>query len=207
MSVLIKSCADLYASAPDAERLIERAARVCYDSKPSQDVTERREFLRRLIKAGHLSPFEHASATFIVVCSRACAQQLTRHRHMSFTMQSQRYVTAEPVMAMAGSDIDRINNTADGGMLRDGLLASFVAYNRCIEVGMKREDARAVLPNAAATMLWVTANFRTWREFIEKRALNKHAQAEIRSIAKQVAIALCSVAPSCFEDLCNVEDV
>ena len=50
------------------------------------------KFLQRIINRGHLSVIEHASATFrINEISRACANQLVRHRHFSFSQKSQRY--------------------------------------------------------------------------------------------------------------------
>jgi flavin-dependent thymidylate synthase len=80
---------------PGAEALIAQCARVSHRSEgrgPESD----RALIRRLISLGHESVLEHAVATFeISGISRACANQLTRHRLASFVQESQRYVNTE----------------------------------------------------------------------------------------------------------------
>jgi len=50
------------------------------------------------MQPGHYGPFEHPSATFAAEgMSRACMAQLTRHRHVSFDVQSMRYVAFDEV--------------------------------------------------------------------------------------------------------------
>ena len=80
---------ELLALTPDAERVIGQAGRTCYLSFERMAEGSQQEFIRRLIKMGHESPLEHASATFrIRNCSRAMTHQLVRHRLMSVSQQS-----------------------------------------------------------------------------------------------------------------------
>jgi len=58
-------------------------------------------------------------------------------------------------------------------------------YNNMLSVGAKPEDARAVLPNACHTEFVVTANFRAWNEFLQKRT-DRAAQGEIRELASTI---------------------
>ena len=62
-----------------------------------------------------------------------------------------------------------------------------------------RQAARAVLPNAAETKIFVTGNVRAWRHFIEMRA-SPFADAEIRELALQVLAILQEESPLMFGD-------
>jgi thymidylate synthase (FAD) len=62
-----------------------------------------------------------------------------------------------------------------------------------------RQAARSVLPNAAATKIVVTGNARAWRHFIEQRG-SRHADAEIRRLARLVWEPLHHAAPNLFGD-------
>ena len=74
-------------------------------------------------------------------------------------------------------------------------------YKQLRERGIPKEDARFVLPNATATRIVVTMNFRSWRHFIKVRALDPHSQWEIRELANRILDELYKVAPSVFQDL------
>ena len=68
--------------------IAEQAASVCYDSKP----TENLKIVKQCIASRHMSVLEHVSFTFhIQGISRACLAQLSRHRHISLSVRSQRY--------------------------------------------------------------------------------------------------------------------
>jgi len=71
------------------------------------------------------------------------------------------------------------------------------AYNSLMRLGMKKEDARMVLPNAATTQLVVTGNFQSWLDFINLRT-NKAAQWEIREVALEIERQLSEQCPNVF---------
>lgn len=74
-------------------------ASICYGRQSARNPEA---LVRKLYESGHHSVFEHLNFTFLVEgISRVCAQQLTRHRHLSFTMRSQRY-TAESEADFSG---------------------------------------------------------------------------------------------------------
>ena len=77
---------------------------------------------------------------------------------------------------------------------------AWFAYRKLQEFGLKNEIARYVLPNACCTKITVTADFRAWRNFLKLR-LSKRAQHEIRDLANVILDKLVEIAPSCFEDL------
>jgi len=66
---------------------------------------------------------------------------------------------------------------------------------------LKPEDARYVLPNATKTELAVTFNCRQWRHVFRERALNSHAQGEIRGIFSAILVDLKERLPAIFGDL------
>ena len=74
------------------------------------------------------------------------------------------------------------------------------AYVRLRELGVRKEDARFVLPNAASTRIVATMNFRTLRHFFSVRC-HGAAQWEIRALALEMLRQVHALAPSVFGDL------
>ena len=196
---------ELVASTPNPELVIANAARTCYDSK-EKDLESSRKMIRAIVKSGHESCVEHATATFrLSDVSRVLTHELVRHRLLSFSQRSQRYVKEnEPSYVIPDVLVD--DNTANQKMLlaRDifekAMQSAWDAYSLLLSYGLKPEDARFVLPNACATEIVVSGNFREYRNFLKLR-LSPRAQWEIREAAYIILDKLYDIAPSCFEDL------
>ncbi|MFH0778076.1 MAG: FAD-dependent thymidylate synthase [Candidatus Eisenbacteria bacterium] len=188
---------ELISVTPDAERVIEAAARTCYDTTDRMSSSDTRLFLKRLFEAGHYSVFEHASATFKVSgISRACSHQLVRHRLASYSQRSQRYVfEKEPSYVEPPSLGKRGQETTQ--VFAEAMRKAWEAYSRLLSLGVRKEDARYVLPNACATELVMSANFREWLHILQER-LAPDAQWEIRDMCFLVHQRLKGVAPSVF---------
>ena len=171
---------------PGPESLCAQAAAICYRSEPSTKV------LRHCLEAGHLSIFEHASATFrIEGISRVTSHQLVRHRiGWIYSQVSQRYTgcSRKEVVIPEGLD-ERFYNA---------IYAAYDAYEAMISDGVPKEDARYILPNAAQTDLIVTANFRALLHFFELR-LCLRAQWEIRELAEEMWQECRKIAPVVFK--------
>ena len=155
------------------------AAGMCY-GKPEPSAKR----VRRCAKAGHMSVFEHASATFIVEgISRACLAQLTRHRIASYSVTSQRYCE------VGGNDWyvtpPSVVGTDAESRFRAQTSDAMWSYRAAIDEGMKPEDARYLLPEATKTSLVMTINARSLQNLLTLR-LDSHAQWEIRSLAAEV---------------------
>ncbi|MEI6169319.1 MAG: FAD-dependent thymidylate synthase [bacterium] len=188
---------ELLAITPDAERVIEIAARTCYQSGDKMVPEKMGELLPKLIAMGHESPFEHAYATFrISDVSRAMTHQLVRHRLLSVSQKSQRYVSEStfgwvvPPAVQAGDQAEYVKDMAT---IRD-------MYAKWKGKGLKSEDARFVLPNACTTELVVSANFREWRHVFHVRC-HRRAQWEIRDVCLLILKALNHQAPHVFADI------
>jgi len=186
---------DCYPDNPNpTEALIEHAGRVCYRS-----TGESAKFIEKRIAAGHESIIEHASATFeISGISRACSHQLVRHRIASYSQESQRYVDMEMFHAIIPQSVADSQEAKD--IWYDVILAIRDAYNRLRSLDIPKEDARFLLPNATATRLVMTMNFRELRHFFSVR-LQPAAQWETRGVAAEMLRTMLEEAPAVFGDL------
>ena len=189
---------ELLAITPDAEKLIEKAGRTCYLSfdKITEDSTEK--FIRMLVKSGHESVLEHAYATFrISGGSRAFTHQIVRHRICSFSQQSQRYVDEKGFEVVTPYSIEE--NKEAKKLFDDFIKNAKDTYIKLQSLGIRKEDARFVLPNAVESEIVISANFREWRHVLKERC-DKSAQWEIREIALEILRILKKHAPVIFED-------
>lgn len=166
----------------DPMALAELAASVCYDSKP----TERCGIVRQCIASGHMSVLEHVSFTFhIQGISRACLAQLSRHRHISLSVRSQRYCREDNFQFVNPFILGKFNEFMEEARSH---------YVDMVNSGAAPEDARAVLPNACCTELYMTANARALVEMSHLRMCNR-AQREIRAMFKKIRNCLRHVSP------------
>jgi len=74
------------------------------------------------------------------------------------------------------------------------------AYRALRELGVRKEDARFVLPNATATRIVVTMNFRELLHVFRLR-INPAAQWEIREVCVRMLECVYLIAPNVFGDL------
>lgn len=215
---------------------VERCGRVCYRSEDriTEDSADR--FVSMICRNRHESVLEHATVTVIIVCSRACSHQLVRHRIAAYSQASMRYINygkdnnlkiiCPPSVGLAPGTYFYDDRPLYGGWFkhREGpiladrisegdqvawlslIRACYGEYKRELSIGMKPEDARYVLPNATMTELATTFNLRQWRHVFRERALNKHAQWEIRSIFSNILEDLAARLPAVFADLVEVSD-
>lgn len=201
MSVNVKL---LYCT-PNPERAIATAARLCYAPIGAEELIETmsdeevQKILNIVLRSGHFSTLEHASFTFAAEdLSRACTHQLVRHRLASYNQQSQRYVgfdntsiiTIEPDTIKENTEADAVFNSA--------MNEAKLAYTKLVELGIPKEDARFVLPNAAETKIVITMNARELMHFFSIRCCNR-AQWEIRDLAWQMLKLAQEQAPNVFK--------
>ena len=198
-----------------AELVVESAGRLCYVSFGTGRSTLP-EYVANILASRHGSVLEHAVWGFIFTgISRSLTHELVRHRAgTAYSQLSQRYVDegkAKFVMppAIQGHPEEEARWTQE--VAED--LANYVervermmAWPQFQEIKSRterrklvREAARANLPNATETMIFVTGNARAWRNIIELR-VSSHAEAEIRRLQYKVALVLLKEAPHIFGD-------
>lgn len=175
---------------PNALERIGRYAGICYNSK-----TDTASCIKRALHckdSGHLSTLRHAHATFHVSgISRICSHQFVRSKHLDFLQMSQRYVKQV--------DASFVQPTRNG-LYEDVFDYCMLAYNKLLEQGVKKEDARFVLPEATTTELIVTGNLQAWLDFINLRS-GKDAQWEIRNVAIEINNILAQECDGLFEEI------
>ena len=208
----------------DAETLTVYAGRSCYESwsRPNEKTREDKDYLRRtLFEQGHFSILEHATATFYITgVSRALTHELIRHRHLSYSQLSQRFVDeseANIVIPPAIRSAKEINETHYDEELGWGVIGAadnlkvmggiaIAAYTELVKElqeteGLSRkqarEAARAVLPNMVETRIVVTGNMRAWHEVIARRTA-PDADAEFQQVAGMIRDELQKLAPEVF---------
>jgi len=187
---------------PNAEINIERAMRVCHGGDCDPNGTVNKTFVQNIIKLGHESPLEHSLVTFkITGVSRALTHQLVRHRIASYTQKSQRYCKEDPFEYVIPPEIEKDPETKE--IFEKHIEKCLDSYRQLIAHNIKREDARYVLPNACCSDIYVTMNFRELRSFFKLRC-ERHAQWEIRSLAKKMLSMVYDRFPVVFEDLYNM---
>ncbi len=142
---------------------------------------------------------DHGSACFLFEgVSRACTHQLVRHRLASFSQESQRYVELQKGGWKAVAP-PRVQAVPEAQALLDRSWQQMQEnYQALRALGIRKEDARFLLPNAAETRIVTAMNFRAWQHFLWLRAVDKAAQWEIRRMGLQVLRMLYAVAPAVF---------
>lgn len=196
------------------EKLVEVAGRLCYKSyarpRPGGNAT----YLKHILEVGHGSVIEHAVFNFIITgVSRSFTHELVRHRAgWAYSQRSQRFVDegdcsfVEPDPIAEDPELHRIwleavtASHAAYARLAEGLADRFAGIeDKTLRRKKAREAARSVLPNATETQIFVTANARALRHFIEARG-DAHADAEIRKVAVAMLVILQAESPNLFGD-------
>ena len=225
-SPVIEKYMSLDPGAGDAQQLTEFSGRACYQSfhKPNPATATNAGYISRTLhEQKHFSIAEHASATFYITgVSRALTHELIRHRHLSYSQLSQRFVDESEASivippAVTESTATVVYDTEDFRDDLDGSLTealewwaqdALLNYEEIVEAlqgeglprKQAREAARAVLPNMIETRIVVTGNLRAWYEVIDRR-IQPDADAEIQQLSRMLLKQLLTIAPDVFEPL------
>lgn len=205
-----------------AEMLNEVAGRTCYMSF-GKGRKSNREYLENILSSKHGSVLEHAVWSFLITgVSRSLTHELVRHRAgFGFSQLSQRYVdesdacyVVPPLYQSNGALRQKWEQAVDAAQKAyEDLAEATAAFVQEQHPGMAprdrrkwaRQAARSVLPNACETKIFVTANSRAWRHFLELRG-SPHAETEIRLLAVELCGILRRESPNIFQDLEIIEE-
>lgn len=170
----------LKGSIEDMERNAVTAALTCHANTDKQ--VDGKDLLSRIIKAGHESILEHIYLTYSVKgLSRACLQELARHRHISLSVESTRHT------------LKKIINDPDGVyMLTDAIAPKYHgALHDFLEFAYENGDITAndelkyYLPEFWPTNLILTVNVRALRHILKLRTAPA-ALREFRDLARSL---------------------
>ena len=193
----------------NAEDLVAYCARVSNpDNQMSTETSEK--LLKYLIRENHWSPFEMVSVCMEIETTRDIARQILRHRSFSFQEFSQRYANPEDSLGWTNREArlqDKQNrqnsiDTEDDELQHDWLikqdkvkLASIQAYNWALEMGIAKEQARAVLPEGMMrSRLYMNGTLRSWLHYIDLRSAHG-TQKEHIEIAKACGVEIGKIFP------------
>lgn len=197
------------------ERLCEYAGRFCYDAFGSkQGRTDNFSYLQNIITSGHHSVLEHPHWSFMVCgVSRSLTHELIRHRHISISQESQRYVGMDHIRFVRPFHI--FPDTETYTLWIESCKAALASYeeigdnlemlfgpgpmNKSDKRKHMRQAARSVLPNCTETRFVMTANARTLRHIITLRG-GPGAEVEIRRFAYKLLAIMYPAAPNFFYD-------
>lgn len=213
----------------DAEFLVETAGRLCYMSFANPRPGGNKAYIKHLIEVGHGSVLEHAIFNLIFTgVSRSLTHELIRHRAgMSYSQLSQRYVDESDVAFVVPPALEEeVASCKDESRFvlgkyrgsgakwilgREADLEEYAAHVEYLTEKFgggtenrkkAREAARSVLPNCTETKIFVTANARALRHFVELRG-DLGADAEIRRLALAVLTTMRMRVPAIFGDYEN----
>jgi thymidylate synthase (FAD) len=195
----MKPTVKLISVTPDAEKHIAYCARV--SNPKNQENDNFSGLLKYCIKNQHWSIFEHAFLTVEINTSLAIATQILRHRSFTFQQFSQRYADSTelqlelPVPDLRKQDTKNRQNSTDdlGDYVKLGLQEeirkhfeySLKLYNKMLGVGVAKECARFVLPQATQTRLYMSGSLRSWMHYIDLRSAHG-TQAEHMEVAEAI---------------------
>ena len=176
---------------PNAEEFIGKCASICYDSSTDSGACVKRA--AACVNKGHLATLRFAHATFKVSgISRACSHQFVRSKHLDFLQRSQRYCSEEEV-----SFVIPYKTVDDCSAMHKHNAYCLDLYRKLLAAGVRKEDARFVLPEATCTSLIVTGNLQAWLDFINLRS-GKEVQWEIRQVALKIKELLHEQCPNIY---------
>ena len=166
-------------------------AAICYGSKPTEKMVSNLVHNQK-----HLAVLRFAYATVHVEgISIACQNQLVRSKHLDFMVESKRYVSANKgeFKFIYPDGIDQRTKLRMWEVWNNAIWT----YQDLLSLGVKKEDARAILPANTSTKMNITGNLQGWMDFMKLR-LNSHAQLEIRTLASKIYDLLSEVYPRVF---------
>jgi len=186
----------LISHTPYPEYQIIRAALSTRGIREMPPMLNKEKYLKNLLQKGHLSVFEFAYATFSIEgVSLVFLAQITRHRLASFAVKSHRYAKAYGFIIPP--EIQKnVELREKFASLLDGC---YSLYEEMVQKGIKKEDARFILPCALSTSMIMSANFREWLHILKLRTAPE-AQWEIREVCKEIGRQLYKIAPIVFEE-------
>ena len=205
-----------------AEILNEIAGRTCYMSF-GKGRKSNQEYLENILSSKHGSVLEHAVWNLLITgVSRALTHELVRHRAgFGYSQLSQRYVDESEARYVVPPRYQE--NEALRAQWQQTIESLRKAYVELADATAQyvqqkhpemeprdrrkwaRQAARSILPNACETKIFVTANSRALRHFLELRG-SPHADSEIRLLAVEVCRVLKQESPNLFHDIEVVDE-
>ena len=168
----------------------------CYGNNPHEDLEKVKARINRVANVSkHSSTVEHLSYSLdIDGISRACLQEVARHRLASYTVKSSRYtlqeLKKEAPFDVSNPDIDWVRAGKFLVIIGDDYVdySSVKALENLraiLELGVVNDKAKYCMPEAYKTSLVMTINARALQNFLNLRT-DSHALKEIQELARNM---------------------
>ena len=208
------------ASASDAD--VIWAARVSTAGEQSmeeigEDPVRSAGLINYLARERHGSPFEHTSMTFFISAPIFVFREFMRHRIASYNEESGRYRELKPVFYVPSKDrkLVQVGKTGaytfeDGtkeqfeittNSMKAAYVVAYDSYQKMLDAGVAREVARAVLPVATYSSMYVSMNARALMNFLSLRTSREsshfpsYPQREIEMVAEKMEAEFAKLMP------------
>jgi len=137
-------------------------------------------------KFKHASTLEHLTYNFdIDGISRACLQELARHRIASISVKSSRYTLKELKATETLEELKQFLVTTKDALVDDICLGNLHGVRKALQAGKSNDIAKYCLPEAYKTSLVWSVNARSLQNFLSLRT-DKAALWEIRDLANEI---------------------
>jgi len=164
--------------------LAAKAAKLCIGKDWEGD--DEAAYLKTLIQRGHESVLEHVVYVFEVTgLSRACLQQLARHRHISLSVKSTRWALDKHGDHYAPPEINNLQDAATFDQYADAEINAAMEMKRTYG----NDVAKYLLPECVTTDLILTVNLRELRHIYKLRT-GRTAMLEFQHLAKALVACL-----------------
>jgi thymidylate synthase (FAD) len=196
-----------------ADYAIVQAARVSYGNG-TKSVNEDRGLIRYLMRHVHTTPFEMVEFKFSVKLPIFVARQWIRHRMSSTNEYSGRYsvmkdefyrpdvdnVRKQSKINKQGGDtqVDQETTKDFLAYLDEMCIRAYQVYEKYLEEGISREQARMILPLNLYTEWYWKIDLHNLFHFLGLRC-DKHAQWEIRVFAEAMLALIQPIVPVAVE--------
>jgi thymidylate synthase (FAD) len=189
-------------------------AALVYDEFDTITLPQARHYklVDEMVKAGHFGCLDYNIVTFKIDCPIFVARQIMRSSNMNFNEISGRYLEFYPLFygpREFHTDVKRkeLGNAPepveDQESLRhiyvDACKSAYETYSIMLAHGVRKEQARMVLPLNAYTSFWMSGRLSDWLHFLNLR-LDSHAQAETQYVASLIFDNVHSAYPKTVEN-------
>ncbi len=201
-----------------SETTIVNAARVSFGKLKSTMEERDVALLKYLIENRHTSPLEHLVFTFSIHCPLFIRGQWHRHRTWSYNEISRRYTEIDlefytpgklrkqaETNRQASVDSPDFDDATYLEMIRKQNVDSLALYNKLLDGGVCREQARGVLPQNMMVTFWGTVDLNNLLHFLSLRD-SDHAQWEIRQYAQAIKTLIKPIIPNVAEYYKSIGD-
>ena len=187
----------------DNRASIAESARNCYQSE-AKGFDSDSKLISMLVERGHLSPIEMGDMKVRFICDRGVSHELVRHRIASYAQESTRYCNYSK--EKFGKEITVVKpvtikpDTCEYDIWYSACLTAEQRYFELLDLGVKPEIARSVLPTSLKTSIDIKANLREWLNIFQLRD-SRHAHPDIRWMIHGLLLKVADDYPEIFMDL------